>query len=128
MAEMIIIGSKVIRPLFILGSLMIATVILVCYGLAVHSNHVHAWPIPWISQCGVHSPEKFIFTLGLVPGGVLLLISSLIIYVMDQEWTLSRATLVKGIISSIGMMVLATVNMGEKRGPQLVVHTGNPAL
>ena len=116
---MLIIASKLVQPLVIVSSTIIGTVLLTCYGLAVYLDHVPIW-IPFISECAVHPPEQFIFTLGLVPGGMMLWVACLIVYFTDQGWSLSKVALVIGTISSIGLIVTATISMRE----HLVMHTG----
>ena len=39
---------------------------LASYAIALYMGHVKLWPIPMISYCGVHPPEKFVFSIGLV--------------------------------------------------------------
>ena len=50
----------------LLQSLLTVGTTLASWAIALYMGHVKLWPIPMISDCGVHAPEKFVFSIGLV--------------------------------------------------------------
>ena len=98
-----------------MSSIVSGSVILICYLIAVYNGHVHPW-LPMISSCGVKSPEKYIFTIGLTISSMLLFLNSLLFYFylntksLDGRKDTDKLALLFSFISSIGLMVLATAN------------------
>ena len=50
----------------LLQSLLVIVTITACYLISQYLGHVTLWPLPMISYCGVHPPEKFLFSIGLI--------------------------------------------------------------
>ena len=95
-----------------IGVVELASVILVCYGLAVKEGHVKPW-LPTISDCGVYPPEVFIFRYGLVVGAVLLAVEAVALYNADKPFSKSKICLVLGLVVAFCLGVVGVVNDQE---------------
>ena len=92
------------------GSALILATIFSCYMIAVLKGHVPIW-LPMISDCGVHSPEKYFFTYGLVVGSVLVCAESVLLYHADGKYFFdSGLCLTLSFVASLAMGVVGVVN------------------
>lgn len=68
--------------------------------------------IPVISDCGVQCPEKYVFRIGFVVGGLLMAVQCVTISYLDKGPT-QRASLVVGLIQGCGIAVVGVVSETE---------------
>ena len=85
--------------------------ILICYGLTV--THVQT-RLPFISHCGIDTPERYPFRVGLVVGALLLALDVILSYGAGIG-SKNKVCLILGLISSVGLAVVAVVNLKENK-------------
>ena len=108
-----IILKESFRHFIILGAAVILATIFSCYAIAVLLGHVPVW-LPMISDCGVHAPEKYFFSYGLVTGSVLICAESLLLYHAEgKTFSHSRLCLITSFMAAVGMGVVGVVNEKE---------------
>ena len=83
-----------------------------CYVIAVACRHVRPW-LPMISDCGIYSPEKYPFRLGVVLGSTLMAGEIVLVYYSGKPYSKSRVSLVTATVGSFCLAVSAVVNEKE---------------
>ena len=68
--------------------------------------------IPLISDCGVQCPEKYVFRIGFVVGGLLMAVQCVTISYLDKGPT-RKLSLVVGLIQGCGIAIVGVVSEGE---------------
>jgi hypothetical protein len=116
---MIIYKSFMVKTITYSAVLITWSTILVCYGLAVGLGHVPAW-LPTISDCGVQSPEKYLFRMGLSIGATALLVNVILVYYAFPDFNFRKLKLLTGVLSSCGLAILASVNEQENNKVHMV--------
>ena len=101
----------------------ILSVIFLCYGLAVALGHVPAW-LPMISDCGVYSPEVYLFRYGFVVAAFLMATEAVMVYNANKTFSKSKLCLVLGTVAPFCLGVVGVVNEKECND----VHTGERAI
>ncbi|KAL5257238.1 hypothetical protein ACHWQZ_G012246 [Mnemiopsis leidyi] len=102
------------KKIALLQCMLTVSTTLVSYGVALYMGHVKLWPIPMISYCGVHPPEKFIFSIGLVCSAFLMFLFIWIVETAGKVYSSQTTAWLLGFPSSIGLMVLAVCNCEEE--------------
>ncbi len=97
---------------FTVAALETVATLLGCYALAVAYGHVHPW-LPMISDCGVHSPEKYPFRLGVVLGCSLMAGGMALVYAAGKPYSKSSASLALSTVASFSLAVSAVVSEKE---------------
>ena len=115
-----IISRETLQIFIVQGATIVLVTIFSCYGIGVSLGHVPVW-LPMISDCGVYSPEKYFFRLGLVIGSIFLYAESFLLYNADKAFSNSRLSMILSLLSSMGLAVVGVVNEKEND----TVHTGN---
>lgn len=77
-------------------------------------GHVKLWPIPMVSYCGVHAPEKYVFTMGLVCSAFLMFLFIWVIETADKIYSSKTTAWLLGFPCSIGLMLLAVCNCQDE--------------
>ena len=98
-----------LKRIFYVGVAEALVTLVICYVLAVTLNHKQVW-LPTISQCGILSPEVFVFRWGMFVSGLLLVMESAILYIAKK---ISFVTLPFGILAGLCLSGLATVSSNE---------------
>eukprot|EP01095_Lingulamoeba_sp_RSL-Kostka_P004124 TRINITY_DN15214_c0_g1_i1.p1 TRINITY_DN15214_c0_g1~~TRINITY_DN15214_c0_g1_i1.p1 ORF type:complete len:268 (+),score=73.07 TRINITY_DN15214_c0_g1_i1:35-838(+) len=57
------------------SALLALGTIAICYVFAVSLGHVQPWPNTDITHCGIQSPERYFFRIGMIPACVFLMFS-----------------------------------------------------
>lgn len=94
------------------GVIETISTVLLCYALAVVNGHVPIW-LPMISDCAIEAPEKYPFRLGIIIGGFLLALQSVVTYNANKTSQLATTKVVLAIIASAGLAVVGAVNSKE---------------
>lgn len=114
-----VILKESFRCFVVQGSAIVLATIFSCYGIAVSLGHVPVW-LPMISDCGVHAPEKYLFSYGLITGSVFVFAECILLYHAEgKAFSNSRLSLILSLVASVGMGVVGAVS--EKENLQL--HT-----
>ncbi len=109
---MSILGEVPVRVLLHVGAIEVASVIFICYGLAVSEGHVKPW-LPTISACGDYPPEDYVFRYGLVVCACLLAVEALALYTSDKPFGKSKFCLTLGLVAAFCLGVVAVVSSIE---------------
>ena len=120
--KMEILDKLSVKMFVFVGVLEMLSTLLLGYGLYEITGHAfnattgHGL-IPVISDCGVKSPEKYVFRIGFVIGGLLMAVQCVAISYLDKGPT-ARLSLVVGLVQGCGIAVVGVVSETEN----IVVH------
>ena len=95
-----------------------------CYAIAVACGHVRRPWLPMISDCGIKSPEKYLFRLGIMLGSILMSGEMVLVYYSGKPYSKSKFSLVTATVGSFCLAVSAVIS--KKKCNR--VHGGNLIL
>jgi hypothetical protein len=93
-----------------IGVITTFTLFTCCYIIGVSQKHIEV--VPLISDCGMYTPEKYLFHVASVLSSVALSGSVTIIHVCDEAYH-SRKALIVMTMGSIGLLALGSSTMLE---------------
>lgn len=111
-----VLGRLIVRHLLYIGLMEVLITIIICYIMAVTLQHKPVW-LPTISECGELSPEKHFFRWGIMMGGILLAVESVVLWLPKIISTLVFAL---GFIAGLALTGVAVIASNE----DLPVHLG----
>lgn len=111
-----LLGKFNFRIVLFSGIIEVLFTILLCYILAVKLKHKPMW-LPTISECGEMPPERYFFRWGILVGGLLLVVESVVLHTAKRS---SDWVFVLGIIAGLGLTGVAAVASNEN----LPLHLG----
>ena len=106
---MAVLGKVSLRTVINVGVVETASVILLCYGLAVSLGHKKPW-LPTISACGENPPEKYFFRWGIFVSSLFQMLQAVM---MRAAGRVTNVTGTLGFVAGLCLSGVAVVQANE---------------